>query len=149
MDFPILEITDEALAEPGRRRPFHPNGLGGPHGGAGVDHARPVGPTRRRHVPPQRGRPCEKVDTVDAGTVWAHKPLRPTQVLLLVPGLGQGEASAALARELARASDPVPHGRPPIQRKALRVPPERPLPEAVTETDESFQKAGANRRTTA
>jgi hypothetical protein len=148
MDFPILDITDDALAEQWLQKYFHPNGLRCPTCGAAVQHARFFGQTRRSHVTQQRCRQCQKVYTVYSGTIFAHKHLRPTQVILLLRGICKGESSASLARELKLAYDTVHHLRQQLQNNARRLQAETPLPDAVTETDEMFQNAGEKRRKT-
>jgi hypothetical protein len=148
MDFPILDITDDALAEQWLQTYFHLNGLGCPTCGADVADARFFGQTRRSHVTQQRCRQCQKVYTVYSGTIFVNKHLRPTQVILLLRGICKGESSASLARELALAYDTVHHLRQQLQNNAIRLQPETPLPDAVTETDEMFQNAGEKRRKT-
>ena len=154
MDFPLLDITDDALAEQWLQKHFHPKGFCCPaclHGqacGAGVQHARPFGQTRRSHVTQHRCRQCQKVYTVYSGTAFANKQLRPTQVILLLRGICKGESTDSLARELELAYDTVHHLRQHLQRNAMRLQPETALPDAVTETDELFQNAGEKRRKT-
>src|ERR1700693_6131485 len=148
MDFPILEITDDALAEQWLQKYFHPNGLDCPACGAGVQYARPFGQTRRSHVRQRRCGKCDKVYTVYSATVFANKQLRPTQVILLLRGVCKGESSASLARELHLAYDTVHHLRQQLQSNAMRLQPATSVPDAVTETDEMFQNAGEKRRKT-
>jgi hypothetical protein len=148
MDFPILEITDDALAEQWLQKYFHPNGFHCPACGAGVQHARPFGQTRRSQVSQHRCGICDKVYTVYSATVFANKHLRPTQAILLLRGVCKGESTASLARELQLAYDTVHHLRQQIQSHAIRLQPATPVPDAVTETDEMFQNAGEKRRKT-
>jgi hypothetical protein len=148
MDFPILEITDDALAEQWLQKYFHPHGLGCPACGADVQQARFFGQTRRSHVTQHRCRQCQTVYTVYSGTLFANKQLRPTQVILLLRGICKGESSAGLARELELAYDTVHHLRQQLQSNAIRLQPDTPLPDVVTETDEMFQNAGEKRRKT-
>ena len=148
MDFPILDITEDALAEQWLQKHFHPKGLGCPHCRAGVRHARPFGQTRRSQVTQHRCRKCAKVYTVYSGTIFANKHLRSTQAILLLRGICKGESTATLARELELAYDTVHHLRQQLQTNATRLQPETPLPDAVTETDEMFQNAGEKRRRT-
>ncbi len=75
------------------------------------------------------------VYTVYSGTVFAHKHLRPTQVILLLRGICKGESTASLARELELAYDTVHHLRQAIQHNGMRLQSDAPLPDAVTETD--------------
>jgi transposase-like protein len=148
MDFPLLEITDDALAEQWLHKYFHPNGLHCPGCNASVEQARQFRQTCRSQVTNYRCRQCDKGYTVYAGTVFANKQLRPTQVILLLRGICKGESTASLARELELAYDTVHHLRQQIQTKAMRLQSETPLPDAVTETDEMFQNAGEKRRKT-
>ncbi len=148
MDFPILEITDDALAEQWLWKYIHPNGVRCPACGAGAHQARPFGQTRRSHVRQHRCRQCDKVYTVYSGTIFAHKQLRPTQVILLLRGICKGESTASLTRELELAYDTLHPLRQRIQNNAIRLQPDTPLPDAVTETDEMFQNAGEKRQKT-
>lgn len=148
MDFPLLEITDDTLAEQWLHKYFHPNGLHCPRCQAHVAQARPFRQTRRSHVTNYRCRQCDKGYTVYTGTVFANKHLRPTQVILLLRGICKGESTNSLARELELAYDTVHHLRQQIQAKAMRLQPETVVPDAVTETDELFQNAGEKRRKT-
>ncbi|TAH50983.1 MAG: hypothetical protein EYC68_12160 [Chloroflexota bacterium] len=146
MDFPLLEITDDVRAEQWLHKYFHPNGLLCPRCGASVERARRFRQMRRSHVTNYRCHLCDKVYSVYSGTIFANKQLRPTQVILLLRGICKGESTAALARELELAYDTVHHLRQLIHRNALRLQPETPLPDAITETDEMFQNAGEKRR---
>jgi hypothetical protein len=148
MDFPILDITDDALAEQWLWKYFHPNGLMCPGCGTTVQDASAFGQTRRSHVTQYRCRRCRKVYTAYAGTLFANKHLRPTQVILLLRGVCKGESTATLARELQLAYDTVHHLRQQLQANAITLQPSTPLPDAVTETDEMFQNAGEKRRKT-
>lgn len=148
MDFPLLDITDDALAEQWLHKYFHPNGLQCLWCRTSFAQARWFGQTRRSHVTQYRCRRCDKVFTVYAGTVFAYKQLRPPQVILLLRGICKGESTACLARELQLAYDTVHHLRQHLHTNAMRAQPDTPLPDAVTETDEMFQNAGKKRRKT-
>jgi len=148
MDFPLLEITDDTLAEQWLHKYFHPHGLHCPRCNTSVEQARRFRKTRRSHVTTYRCRHCDKLYTVYTGTLFANKHLRPTQVILLLRGICKGESTASLARELELAYDTVHHLRQQIQEKAQWRQPETPLLDAVTETDEMFQNAGEKRRKT-
>ncbi len=146
MDFPLLEITDDALAEQWLLRYFHPNGLRCPKCHTGVERARRFRRTCRSQVMTYRCRQCDAVYTVYSGTLFANKHWRPAQVILLLRGICKGESTASLARELQLAYDTVHHVRQQIQTQARRLQPDTPLLDAVTETDEMFQNAGKKRR---
>lgn len=148
MDFPIGEICDETLSEQWLARYFHPNGLSCPRCQTGVAQARHFGRTRRSQVSQHRCGRCQTVYTVYSGTLFAHKQLRPTQVILLLRGVCKGESTASLSRELELAYDTVHHLRQQLHRRAQQLQAQSPLPDAVTETDETFQNAGEKRRKT-
>ena len=145
MDFPILEICDDELGETWLRQYFHPHGLRCPECDAGVKQARVFGHTRRSQVTRHRCRRCQTVYTVYTGTVFANKQLRPAQVILLLRGVCKGESTASLSRELGVAYDTVHHLRQDLHAHAIRLQPDTPLPDEVTETDEMFQNAGEKR----
>ena len=146
MDFPILDITDDALAEHWLRKYFHPNGLQCPACQAGRQCARSFGQTRRSQVMQYRCRQCDKVYTVYSGMIFANKYLCPAQVIRLLRGTCKGESAASIARELQLAYDTIHHLRQQLHTNAIRLQSETPLPDAVTETDEMFQNAGEKRR---
>jgi len=146
MDFPILELCDDELGETWLRKHFHPQGLRCPACEASVKQARLFGQTVRSRVTRYRCGRCQKVYTVYSGTVFANKHLRPAQVILLLRGICKGETTACLSRELGLADDTVHHLRQQIHANAVRLQPDTPLPDAVTETDEMFQNAGEKRR---
>lgn len=148
MDFPLLEITDDALAEHWLLKYFHPTGLHCPRCAASVEQARRFRQTHRSHVTTYRCRQCDQLYSVYIGTLFAHKHWRPSQVILLLRGICKGESTASLARELELAYDTVHHLRQQIQQKAQQLQPETALPDTVTETDEMFQNAGEKRRKT-
>ena len=147
MDFPLLEITDNTLAEKWILEYFHPHGLHCPGCETSVERARCFRRTRRRQVTTLRCRYCDTLDTVYTGTVFANKQLRPPHVILLLRGICKGESTASLARELELVDDTVHHLRQRIQKNAQQLQPVTPLRDAVTETDEMFQNAGEKRRT--
>lgn len=145
MDFPILDICDDELGVVWLRKYFHPQGLHCPQCGASVKQARFFGQTRRSRITLYRCRRCETVYTIYTGTVFVHKHLRPAQVILLLRGVCKGESTAGLSRELHVAYDTVHHLRQQLHTNAMRLQPDTPVPDAVTETDEMFQNAGEKR----
>src|SRR5262245_23962729 len=145
MDFPILNICDDELAEVWLRKYFHPHGLHCPECQASLKQARFFGHTRRSHVTRYRCRRCQTVYTVYSQTLFANKHLRPAQVILLLRGVCKGESTASLSRELRLAYDTVHHLRQQLHANAIRFQPETPLLDAVTETDEMVQNAGEKR----
>jgi transposase-like protein len=148
MDFPLLDICDDALGESWLAQHFHPEGVHCPSCGSSVKHARFFGHTQRNHVTRYRCRRCERVYTVYTATIFANKQLRPAQVILFLRGVCKGESTASLARELHLAYDTLHHLRQQLHATALELQPNTPLPDDVTETDELFQNAGEKRRKT-
>ena len=148
MDFPLLDICDDALGETWLVKYFYPEGFACPLCGLCVKHARVFGQTTRSHVTRYRCRGCQHVYTVYTDTVFANKHLRPVQVILLLRGVCKGEATASLARELEIAYDTVHHLRQHLHVTAMELQAPTALPDAVTETDEMFQNAGEKRRKT-
>ena len=148
MDFPLLDICDDELGEVWLRKYFHPRGLRCPKCAASAKQARPFGQTNRSHVAILRCRLCLTRYTVYTGTVVAKKQLRPAQVILLLRGVCKGESSASLSRELDLAYDTVHHLRKKLHANAMKLQPDTPLPDPITETDEMFQNAGEKRRKT-
>ena len=148
MDFPLLEICDDALGELWLTKHFHPEGLHCPECGVSVKRARLFGHTKRNQLTRYRCRDCQHVYTVYSDTIFANKHLRPVQVILLLRGVCKGESTASLARELEMAYDTLHHLRQHLHTKAIELQPDTALPDAVTETDEMFQNAGEKRRKT-
>lgn len=133
MDFPVLDICDDELGEVWLRKHFHPHGLRCPKCGTSVRHARFFGYTVRSHVTMHRCRHCQRVYTVYTGTVFAHKHLRPAQVILFLRGVCKGESTAEMSRELQLAYDTVHHLRQHLHANALRLQPNTPLPDRLTD----------------
>jgi hypothetical protein len=82
------------------------------------------------------------------GTVFAHKQLRPQQVVMLLRGICKGEPSTTLAEENAMSWRTVHELRRVLQDNCYQMLPQTPLPDRDTETDEMFQNAGEKRRKT-
>src|SRR5918911_4528316 len=102
MDFPILEITDDRLAEQWLLNYFsldrdlrHPQGLHCPRRGACVQQSSLGESAPEGAVTAPRCRRCRKRYTVYAGTRFANQPLRPTPVMLLLRGICKGESTAS------------------------------------------------------
>jgi transposase-like protein len=88
------------------------------------------------------------VYTLYSGTVFEGSHLTPTEVILLLRGVLQGQASAQLARELGRTEKTVLKWRHRLQDRAEQLQPDSALPDPATESDEMFQNAGEKRRGT-
>ena len=66
----------------------------------------------------------------------------PAQVVLLLRGVFQGQASAQLARELELTEKTVLKWRHRLHSRAEAIQPESPLPDPATESDEMGENAG-------
>lgn len=148
MDFPIVDLLDDALSAAWLLRHFHPAGLRCPHCGAGVEEARAFRKTKRSQLAVYRCHHCQGIYNLYSGTVFAGTHFRPAQAVLLLRGICQGEPTAMLAREIGVSRQTVHGLRQTLQAQAVRLQPETPLPDQRTETDELFQNAGEKRRPT-
>ncbi len=147
MDFPIVKLLDEDHSQQWLEQHFHPEGLKCVGCGAARERARWYRRTRRSQVDVYRCLACDRIYNIYSGTVFAHKQLRPSQVVLLVRGFCQGVPTAKLARELGLSRTTVHTLRQQIQAQALHLQPTTPLADTHSETDEMFQNAGEKRRT--
>jgi transposase-like protein len=95
-----------------------------------------------------RCKQCGTVYNLYSGTVFAHKQLRPQQVVMLLRGICKGEPSTTLAEENDLSWRTVHELRRILQRNCYQMLPPTPLPDCDTETDEMFQNAGEKRRKT-
>lgn len=146
MDFPILTLLDTTASIMWLEQHFHPTGFGCPHCGAHVKEARTFRINRANCLPVYRCRNCDGIYTLYSGTIFAGAHLLPTQVVLLLRGVFQGQASAHLAREVSLTEKTVLKWRHRIQANAEAIQPDTPLPDPATESDEMFQNAGEKKR---
>ena len=148
MDFPIVELLDDAASSAWLLNYFHPRGLKCPHCAASVQQTRVFRQTKRSGLCVYRCERCQGIYTLYSGTVFAGKQLRPAQVVLLLRGVCKGEPSLTLARELQMSRMTLHEIRQALQANAQREQPTSRLKDQRTETDELFQKAGEKRRET-
>ena len=142
MDFPILTLLDTAASIAWIEQHFHPDGFGCPHCQANLTDARVFRTNRGSGLPVYRCRRCQGVYTLYTRTIFEGCQLFPAQVVLLLRGVFQGQASAHLARELNLTEKTVLKWRHRLFAQAERIQPESPLPDTATESDEMFQNAG-------
>src|SRR3954447_11435954 len=98
MDFPITRLMDEDACYRYLLEVLHPDGLACPRCG---DRDGPK--VHRRHRAPvldYRCTACGRVFNAFTGTTFHKTHRRPSEVLLILRGLSQGESTARLAREL-------------------------------------------------
>jgi len=106
MDFPILTLLDTDASTAWIEQHFHPDGFGCPHCHAHLNEARVFRINRGSGLPVYRCRACQGVYTLYSRTIFEGCQLTPAQVVLLLRGVFQGQASAHLARELALTEKP-------------------------------------------
>jgi transposase-like protein len=145
MEFPITHILDREQSERWLLEHFHPEGLKCPKCGAGVERSLPFRVTKKSVLQVYRCRDCQALYNLYSGTVFAHRRLRPQQVVLLVRGVLKGEPSKVLAAELDLDYISVLQLRRALQENAQHLQSETPLPDLEAESDELFQNAGKKR----
>jgi len=146
MDFPILSLLDTEASVAWLLEHFHPVGFGCPHCQAHLREARVFRTNRASGLPVYRCGQCQGVYTLYSGTLFDGCQLRPAQVILLLRGVFQGQASAQLARELGLTEKTVLKWRHRLHARAETLQPDTPLPDSATESDEMFQNAGEKKR---
>src|SRR5262249_5730121 len=111
MDFPILDLMDEAACSQRRSALLHPDGLTCPRCGGGRDR---YTVHRRRDGSPvvdYRCRDCRRVFNLYTGTPWQGTHRTPARILLILRGFTKGTPTAELARE-PKATRPHPFSLP-------------------------------------
>ena len=142
MDFPILNLMDDALATDWLVKHFHPDGLKCPHCEASVEEARSFRQTTASQLTVYRCLLCNGIYNLYSSTVFQQRHLTPSQAVLLLRGVYQGVSTAQLARELGLSYPTVLSIRHALQANANALQPDFPLADEQTETDEMFQNAG-------
>ena len=148
MIFPITKLLDDQSSEIWLLRHLHPKGLRCPTCQASLKQARKFRTAQRTHLTDYRCNDCGSVYNLYTGTVFAHKQLRPQQVVMLLRGICKGEPSTTLAEENDVSWRTVHELRRVLQHNCYQMLPQTPLPDHDTETDELFQNAGEKRRKT-
>ena len=142
IDFPILNLMDDALATDWLVKHFHPHGLKCPHCEASVEEARSFRQTTASQLTVYRCLLCNGIYNLYSSTVFQQRQLTPSQAVLLLRGVYQGVSTAQLARELGLSYPTVLSLRHTLQATANGLQPAFPLADEQTETDEMFQNAG-------
>lgn len=142
MDFPILTLLDTEASIAWLEQHFHPNGFGCPHCQASLADARLFRINRGSTLPVYRCRKCQGVYTLYTRTIFEGAQLLPTQVVLLLRGVFQGQSSAQLACELELTEKTVLKWRHRLNDRAEALQPDTPLPDTATESDEMGENAG-------
>src|SRR5215471_16772713 len=100
MIFPITALLDEQSSEEWLLNYLHPKGFCCPQCQASIGEARKFRVAQRTQLTDYRCRHCDCVYNLYTDTVFAHKQLRPQQVVMLLRGICKGEPSTTLAEEL-------------------------------------------------
>ena len=145
MDFPIIDLMDEAACYQKLLDLLHPDGLVCPRCKAGRDrynvhHRRDDSP-----VVDYRCRDCRRVFNLFTGTPWQGTHRTPARILLILRGFAQGAPTAALARELKASRPHLLELRHAVQARAAAAAERAPLTGDAVEADEMFQNAGEKR----
>lgn len=148
MDFPILDLLDPDQSAAWLEQHFHPDGMKCPHCQAAKTEARFFRVNRGSGLDVYRCRRCQGVYHLYSGTLFEGSQLPPTQVVLLLRGVLQGQSSYQLARELKLTRKTVLEWRHRLQANAEQQQPSNALDDDVVEADEMFQNAGEKRRRT-
>jgi transposase-like protein len=144
MDFPIAEFMDEDACYEKLVAVLHPDGLACPR-----CQARDGLRVHRRHRAPvldYRCDACGRVFNAFTGTTFHKTHRRPSEILLILRGIAQGETTARLARELNRHRQHLLKLRHRLQDQALKAADPLPLDDEAVEADEMYQNAGEKRR---
>jgi len=145
MDFPIIDLLDEEMSTAWLLKHFHPQGLQCPHCQQSPDEARFFRANAGSGLAVYRCKQCQGIYHLYSGTVFEGSQLTPTQVVLLLRGIVQGQSSAQLSRELRLAYKTVLKWRQRVQTNAQRLQPDTALMDKASESDEMFQNAGEKR----
>ena len=103
----------------------------------------------RRHRAPvldYRCNACGRVFNAFTGTAFHKTHRRPSEILLILRGIAQGETTARLARELKRDRQHLLKLRHRLQASALAAADPLPLDDTAVEADEMYQNAGEKTR---
>lgn len=148
MDFPIIDLLDEEVSIAWLTDHLHPKGLKCPHCQADPSEARFFRVNGGSGLAVYRCGSCQGIYHLYSGTLFENSQLTPTQVVLFLRGVLQGQSSAQLARELGLTKKTVLKWRHRLQARAEHLQPDDALPDRATESDELFQNAGEKRRRT-
>lgn len=121
MDFPITDLLDEELSVAWLMKHFHPDGLKCPHCQAEHQEARYFRTNVGSGLAVYRCQQCDGIYHLYSGTLFEGSQLTPSQVVLLLRGVVQGQSSAQLSRELDLAYKTVLKWRHRLQEPTFGV----------------------------
>ena len=143
MDFSLNDYMDEDACYAKLVELFHPQGLACP--GCGQRERLGVHHRHRQPVLDYQCGGCGRVFNAWTGTSLQGTHRRPSQLLLILRGVAQGQPTAAMARELGCDRKHLLELRHRLQEQARRWLDRNPLGDAVVEADEMYQNAGEKR----
>jgi transposase-like protein len=144
MDFPLADLMDEDACSAQLVAILHPNGLACPR--CGAREGLKVHRRYRAPVLDDRCTGCGRVFNAFTGTVLHKTHYRPSEILLVLRGIAQGETTARLARELGKNRPHLLTLRHRLPALAERGRDPLPLDDPAVEADEMYQNAGEKRR---
>jgi transposase-like protein len=147
MDFPVAELMDEQACYDYLLSALHPHGLKCP--GCGAKDGLGVHRRRRAPVLDYQCKGCGRVFNAFTGTPLAGTSRPPSRLVAILRGVGKGESTAGLSRELSCSRAHLLALRHRLQANAagwLEKFDSAPLPDPVVEADEMYQNAGEKRR---
>ena len=127
MDFPMIDLLDDAQSIAWLEQPFHPTGQQCPHCQAPRADARFFRINRGSGLPVWRCHHCQGIYNLYSGTVFAGSQLAPVHVVLLVRGVLQGQPSAVGAGNWLDRANRVEVA-PPLARACRAVAARNPTP---------------------
>jgi transposase-like protein len=143
MDFALIDYMDEDACYRKLVELLHPDGLACP--GCGQRQRRDIHPRHREPVLDSQCGECGRVFNAWTGTSLQGTHRRPSQILLILRGIVQGQPTAQMARELGCDRKHLLELRHRLQEHARRWLDRNPLGDAVAEADEMDQNAGEKR----
>ncbi len=145
MDFPIIDLLDDEISELWLQKHFHPEGMKCPHCQETQQRARYFRANTGSGLAVYRCQSCQGIYHLYSRTLFEGSQLTPSQVVLLLRGILQGQSSAQMSRELGLAYKTVLKWRRRVQANAVHLQPDSALSDKHAESDEMFQNAGEKR----
>jgi transposase-like protein len=143
MDFALIDYMDEDACYRKLVELLHPDGLACP--GCGQRQRLDIHHRHREPVLDSQCGECGRVFNAWTGTSLQGTHRRPSQILLILRGIAQGQPTAQMARELGCDRKHLLELRHRLQEHARRWLDRNPLGDAVAEADEMDQNAGEKR----
>jgi transposase-like protein len=143
MDFSLNDYMDQGACYRKLVELLHPEGLACP--GCGQRQRLGIHHRHRDPVLDYQCGDCGRVFNAWTGTALQGTHRRPSQILLILRGIAQGQPTAQMARELGCDRKHLLEFRHRLHEHARRWLDRNPLGDAVVEADEMYQNAGEKR----